>query len=92
MLDTADAAASRLSAEHMQKNLVLPFPQAADELQVQLSTASFPTLLSTARDREQSQHKVSPGTSTWTEGHCRLECPSTQPTVAPGSCWLEDVL
>lgn len=60
MLDTADAAASRLSAEHMQKDLVLPFPQAADELQVQLSTASFPTLFSTALDREQSQHKVSP--------------------------------
>lgn len=33
VLDTADAAASRLSAEHMQKNLVLPFPQAAYELQ-----------------------------------------------------------
>lgn len=60
MLDTAKAAASRLSAEHMQKDLVLPFPQAADELQVQLSTASFPTLFSAARDREQSQHKASP--------------------------------
>lgn len=60
VLDTAEAAAFRLSAEHMQKDLVLPFPQAADELQVQLSTASFPTLFSTARDREQSQHKASP--------------------------------
>lgn len=60
MLDTAEAAASRLSAEHMQKDLGLSFPQAVDELQVQLSTASFPTLFSTARDREQSQNKASP--------------------------------
>lgn len=59
VLDT-EAAASRVSAEYMQKDLVLPFPQAADELQVQLSTASFPTLFSTAKDREQSQHKASP--------------------------------
>lgn len=60
VLDTAEAAASGLSAEYMQKDLVLPFPQAADELQVQLSTASFPTLCSTAKEREQSQHKASP--------------------------------
>lgn len=59
MLDTAEAAASRLSAEHRQKDLVLPFPQASDELQVQLSTATSPHF-STARDREQSQHKASP--------------------------------
>lgn len=86
MLDTADcrSISSRLSAEWRQDHFVLPFPQAAEELQAQLSTAGFPMLYSPQPGREeQSQHKASPPLGPLPgppgmEGHCRLESPSTQ--------------
>lgn len=79
--DAADCRSSG-SAEQKQEDLVLPFPQAAQELQAQLSTASFPT--PHPGIGEQSQHSASPprdlhqapGTEPW--GRSRLESPSTQ--------------
>lgn len=46
VLGTADcrSISSRLSAERRQRDRVLPFPQAAEELPAQLSTAGFPML------------------------------------------------
>lgn len=58
--DAADCRSSG-SAEQKQEDLVLPFPQAAQELQAQLSTASFPTPHPPQPGRgEQSQHSASP--------------------------------
>lgn len=46
MLGTADcrSTSSRLSVERRQEDHVFPFPQAAEELRAQLSTAGFPML------------------------------------------------
>lgn len=62
MLDTADcrSISSRLSAERRQEDLVLPFPQAADELQAQLSTATSPRCTHRRQGREAEEHKASP--------------------------------
>jgi len=86
VLDTADCGSigSRLSAERRQEDLVLPFPQAAEKLQAQLSTASFPTPYSPQPGRgQQSQLEASPPLGPLpgppgAEGGCRLESPGTQ--------------
>lgn len=58
--DAADCRSTG-SAERRQEDLVLPFPQAARELQAQLSTAGFPTLHPPQAGRgEQGQHNMSP--------------------------------
>lgn len=92
VLDTAEAAAFRLSAE------TLFFPSLKQQMScrsscLQPASPHYSAQLGTGNKASTKHpHPRTSAKAPWTEGYRRLESPSTHPTVTPLSCGLEDVL